>query len=164
MCVCVYVCESKNVSCSVVTPGTVACFSVHGNLQGRILDWVTIPNPGIKSRSPALQADSLQSEPPGKPICICIWAFQVALVGESACQYRRHKRHGFDPWVRKIPWSRAWQPTPVNGQRSLPNYSPQRAKELDMTEATQPACIHIYSGRYRNTFSDSFPLQVIAKY
>ena len=22
---------------------------------------------------------------------------------ERACQYRRHKRHGFDPWVRKIP-------------------------------------------------------------
>ena len=26
------------------------------------------PNPGIKARSPALQADFLQSEPPGKPI------------------------------------------------------------------------------------------------
>ena len=25
---------------------------------------------------------------------------------ESACQYRRHKRCGFDPWVRKIPWRR----------------------------------------------------------
>ena len=22
------------------------------------------------------------------------------------------KRHGFDPWVGKIPWRRAWQPTP----------------------------------------------------
>ena len=46
---------------------------------------------------------------------------------ESACQW---KRHGFDPWVRKIPWSRAWQPTPVfslgesHGQRSLVGYSP----------------------------------------
>ena len=30
---------------------------------------------------------------------------------EPACQCRRHKRHGFDPWVGKIPW--AWQPTPV---------------------------------------------------
>ena len=26
-----------------------------------------LPNPGFKPRSPALQADSLQSEPPGKP-------------------------------------------------------------------------------------------------
>ena len=44
---------------------------------------------------------------------------------ESACQYRRHKRCGFDPWVRKIPWRRAWQPTAVflpgesHGQSSL---------------------------------------------
>ena len=49
---------------------------------------------------------------------------------EPACQCRRHKRHGFNPWVRKIPWRRAWQPTPVfllgesHGQRSLAGYSP----------------------------------------
>ena len=30
-----------------------------------------------------------------------------------ACQCRRHKRHGFDPWLRKILWRRAWQPTPM---------------------------------------------------
>ena len=24
------------------------------------------------------------------------------------------KRHGFDPWVRKILWSRKWQPIPVS--------------------------------------------------
>ena len=47
--------------------------SAHGILQARILEWVAIsylkglPNPGIKPRSPALQADSLLSEPPGKP-------------------------------------------------------------------------------------------------
>ena len=39
-------------------------------------------------------------------------------------------RCGFDPWVGKIPWRRAWQPTPVflpgesHGQRSLVGYSP----------------------------------------
>ena len=44
---------------------------------------------------------------------------------ETACQCRRHKRYWFDPWVRKIPWKRARQPTPVflpgesHGQRSL---------------------------------------------
>ena len=32
---------------------------------------------------------------------------------ESTCQYRRHKRYGFDPWVGEIPWGRAWQHTPV---------------------------------------------------
>ena len=35
------------------------------------------------------------------------------------------KRHGFDPWVKKIPWGRKQQPTPIflpaklHGQRSL---------------------------------------------
>ena len=39
---------------------------------------------------------------------------------ESACQCRRHKGRGFDPWVGKIPWRRAWKPTPV----FLPGESP----------------------------------------
>ena len=47
--------------------------SVHGILHARELEWVTcptpgdLPNPGIKPRSPAVQADSLPAEPPGKP-------------------------------------------------------------------------------------------------
>ena len=45
---------------------------------------------------------------------ICKWAFQVALVAKNTpCQCRRHKRCGFDPWVRKIPWRKAWQPTSI---------------------------------------------------
>ena len=32
---------------------------------------------------------------------------------KTASQCRRCKRHGFDPWVRKIPWRRKWQPTPI---------------------------------------------------
>ena len=54
------------------------------------------------------------------------WGFPGGASGkETACQCRRWKRCGFDPWVRKIPWRRAWQPTPVflpeesHGQRSL---------------------------------------------
>ena len=31
---------------------------------------------------------------------------------ESVCQ-QRCKRHGFDPWVEKMPWRRKWQPPPV---------------------------------------------------
>ena len=50
------------------------------------------------------------------------------------------KRPGFDPWVGKMPWRRAWQPTPVflpggfDGQRSLEGYSPWGPKESDMPE------------------------------
>ena len=32
---------------------------------------------------------------------------------QPACQCRRHKRCGFNPWVGKIPRRRAWQPPPV---------------------------------------------------
>ena len=32
---------------------------------------------------------------------------------ESACQCRNCRRWEFDPWGRKIPWRRKWQPTPV---------------------------------------------------
>ena len=39
---------------------------------------------------------------------------------EPTCQCRKHKRCELDPWVGKIPWKRAWQPTPV----FLPGESP----------------------------------------
>ena len=45
----------------------------HGILQVKILEWVVVsfsrdlPNPGMEPRSPALQVDSLPSEPLGKP-------------------------------------------------------------------------------------------------
>ena len=32
---------------------------------------------------------------------------------ESACQCMNHRRHEFDPWLRKIPWRRKWHPSPV---------------------------------------------------
>ena len=32
---------------------------------------------------------------------------------EPDCSCRRHKKRGFDPWVRKVCWRRAWQPTLV---------------------------------------------------
>ena len=59
---------------------------------------------------------------------------------ESACQCRRHKRWGFDPWARKIPWSRKRQPTSLflpgkyHGQRSLSGYSPWDHKDSDVVE------------------------------
>ena len=61
---------------------------------------------------------------------------------EPVCQCRRHKKFGFDLWVRKILWRRAWQPTPVllpgefHGQRSLVGCSPWGCYESDTTERT----------------------------
>ena len=49
-------------------------------------------------------------------------------------------RPGFDPCIRKIPWRRKWQPTPVllpgesHGWKTLVGYNPWGRKELDTAE------------------------------
>ena len=62
--------------------------------------------------------------------CVCVFYSNLGLFlkgfpggssgKEPSCQFRRHERCGFDPWVRKIPWRRKWQPNPV----FLPEESP----------------------------------------
>ena len=84
VCVCVCVCVQSlqssqtlcdSMDCSLPGP------SVHGILQARILEWVTMPSSRESSwsrdqtcisASSALQANSLPTETPGKPIYICI--------------------------------------------------------------------------------------------
>ena len=66
----------------------------------------------------------------------------VAQCKESTCQCRRHRRQrGFDPWVGKFSWRRAWQPAPVFLHGKIPRteeacrpYSPWGRKESDGTE------------------------------
>ena len=49
-------------------------------------------------------------------VFLCIYIYRLPCGKEACC--------GFDPWIRKIPWRRTWQPTPVflpresHGQRS----------------------------------------------
>ena len=51
----------------------------------------------------------------------------------------------------KIPWRRAWQPTPVflpgesHGQRNLGGSSPQGRKQLDATEVTKHTDTHTHT-------------------
>ena len=67
--------------------------------------------------------------------------FPSASVERIHLQRRGYRKREFDPWVGKILWRRAWQPTPVflpgesRGQRSLVGYSPWGHKESNMTEA-----------------------------
>ena len=78
----------KPIDCSL--PGS----SVHRIHQARILEWQTFaspgypPKPGIEPRSPALLADSLQSEPPGIPNYFMYTQVKLAL---SLCLYFREK-------------------------------------------------------------------------
>ena len=52
---------------------------------------------------------------------------------------RQCRRCGFNPWDRKIPWRRKWQPTPVflprkhHGHRSLVEYNPWDCKKIGLT-------------------------------
>ena len=70
---------------------------------------------------------------------ICeIWDSLVAQIVKNLPTMQKLR---FDPWVRKIPYRREWQPTPVflpgefqARQRSLVRCSPWGHKELDETE------------------------------
>ena len=76
LCVCVCVCESLSRVPLFVTPLTVAHQAPLSMKFSRQEYWSgllcpspgDLLDPGIEPRSPALQADPLLSEPPGKPI------------------------------------------------------------------------------------------------
>ena len=71
---------------------------------------------------------------------------------EAACQCRRHKTHGFDPWVWKITWRRAWQPTPV----SLPGESPWTEEPGGLVHRVAKSweCLRTHTHRYRKRYTN----------
>ena len=115
----------KPMNCSL--PGS----SVHAILQARILDWVAIcfsrgsSRPRDRTRSPALQADSLLSEPPGKPH-----------------RTTKHKinKEGFpgSPVVRNPPCSaRDTSSIPIPGRPHMPQSNEVRAPTTE-TSTREP--------------------------
>ena len=70
-------------------------YTVHGVLQARILEWVAfpfsrdLPNPGMEPRSPALQADSLPAEPPGKP-----------RIQARGCKFKHIEEKDWTRWIQ----------------------------------------------------------------
>ena len=118
-CCCMHPCDLNGITCSNDTRfWCVCCTPMETSYLHPLPKWNLL---GFKSN------------------CRYCGAFQVVLV-EKNCQCRRHKRHGFDPWVRKIPWSRKWQPIPIflpgkfHGKRNLAGYSQWGCKESDTTE------------------------------
>ena len=82
----------------------------------------------------------------GLLLFVLIYRFPGGTSGkEPTCKCRGYKRLEFNPWIRKIPWKRAWRHTPVFlpgeslGQRSLVGYSLTWLKR-----ATQHIHIYIY--------------------
>ena len=84
------------------------------------------------------QADSLPLAPPYIYV-----GFPGGSRRERICLQCRKPE--FNPWVGKIPWGRAWQPTPVflpgecHGQRSLAGYSPWGCKNTTEQLSTYAA-------------------------
>ena len=91
-------------------------------------DWLTPVEQGPRGGNPQTRLGVIAMSLALKKKCLC---FPGGASGkEPACQCRRLKRHGFDPWVGKIPWRRAWQPTLVflpgefHGQRNMVGLGP----------------------------------------
>ena len=78
-----------------------------------------------------------------------IFVCQVGFPGGSDSKkiHLQCRRPGFNPWVWKIPWRRAWQSTLVflpeesHGQQSLAGYNSWGHEESDTTEVTEYALI-----------------------
>ena len=99
-------------------------------------------SPGLKWNQwqGALLGEGTSKNTPGSNrVCVCVC--HLCDSGKiSACQCRRCRRCGLDPWVGRFPWRRKRQPTPgflpggSHGQRSLGGYSPWGCEGLDTTE------------------------------
>ena len=112
--------------------------SVHGISQARILQRVTISSsrgssPPTVSFSRAGEFFTTSATREARYLCYYLFTVSLGLPGGAS---QETQVRGFDPWVGKIPWRRAWQPTPVflseksHGQRGLPGYSPWDRKKV----------------------------------
>ena len=62
-----------------------------------------------------------------------------SVVKESTCQCRRYRSSWFDPWVRKIPWKKKWQPTLA----FLPENSMDRGSWWAIVRGIAESCIQL---------------------
>ena len=84
-------------------------------------------------------------------ILLCNWAYLVAQMEKNLPTKQETQ---FDPWVRKIPWRRKGQPTPVflpgksQGQRSLEGYSLWGCKRVEHNWATNSHSLIVQSSNF----------------
>ena len=108
-----------------------------------------LPGPGIEPGPAALEADSLPSEPPGKPqVC---WFYStkyfvhIPLFTKTMKESKPSISHHSLSLFTFTHWRRKWQPTPVllpgesQGWGSLVGFHLWDRTESDMTEATAAA-------------------------
>ena len=127
-------------------------YTVHRILQAIILQWVAVPF----SRGSSQPRDWTQVSHTAGGF-FTSWATGKPSGKEPAAN-GGDERLQLNPWIGKIPWTRAWQPTPVSlsgkshRERSLEGYSSWGRKELDLSEVTKHThmyiCAHIYALLY----------------
>ena len=67
-----------------------------------------------------------------------VGASQVALVVKNLPANAGDMRPGFDPWVRKAPWRREWQPTPVFLPGKLHGQEPGGLQSMGLQKLDTP--------------------------
>ena len=69
-------------------------------------------------------------------LCIKSVGFPGGASGkEPTCQCKRQRRCGFSAWAGKVPWRRAWQPTPLFLPGESPWTKPWRATVHGVTKS-----------------------------
>ena len=86
--------------------GVVRCYVVKGVLRSLLFVCLT-SNPSMTFPNRALIESRFLVQPRH------IWGFPVDAVVKNPPTNAGDKRRGFDTWVKKIPWSRQWQPASV---------------------------------------------------
>ena len=137
-----------------------------------------LPDPGIKPRSPALQADSLPSEPPQKPVSY-YWTSQICHKSEGG---RVHPLHiPLPPAWRPASWGRCWGGQSHKRQgmlrwgcwviRMKSHLDPELTRNALSREKTKPThgsaprvilCLHLRNQQFSAAVEDtvSFPWPV----
>ena len=105
-------------------------FQASGKQGHSIRNWGLFGEPRFDSGLPLTPCSKLDVKNWKLSVWVALGFPGDASGKEPACQGRRCKRCGLGPWIGKIPWRRARQPTPVflpgesHGQRSLAGYNP----------------------------------------
>ena len=103
----------------------------------KVLSWEIVPQTPLIEPPPSGKSRPIYAVPrraPSPGSGLLGWWFSSP---ESVCQCWRCRFH---PWVRKIPWRRKWQSTPVflsgksHGQKSLAGYNPGGPQGSDRTQ------------------------------
>ena len=123
--------------------------------QRRGYDWATEQEQNSELHKliiPSIKKTKKISSKSSKACCLVARASQMTQWQRICLQCRRLKRHGFEPWLEKMPWRGEWQPTSAflcgksHIQRSLVGYSLWGCKRVGHNRATTHTHTRLVAG------------------